>query len=298
MNNLIQIFIGSKPIFLSFVFIMSLLIGSFINVIIFRLPSILKKIWSQQCEEFLHKKDHVESEDNLRKTPFYKLFFRGSHCLHCNKNIAFYDNVPLISYLILCGKCRNCKHHISIQYPIIEALAAILATIVAMHFGVSIKTLAGCILTYVLLIQATIDFRHTFIPDEITLPMLWLGLLLSIPMIFITSGTAILGATLGYLSLWCLYWAFWFITKKEGMGYGDFKLLAQLGAWLGWQVLPFIILCSSVLGSVVGLWLIFTRGKNKIKRIPYGPFLAIAGWLALLYGHDINQWYWQIVGIY
>jgi leader peptidase (prepilin peptidase)/N-methyltransferase len=182
------------------------------------------------------------------------------------------------------------------QYPIVEALSAILCVIVAMRFGVTWQTIAGCFLTYTLIVQSTIDFRHTIIPDEITLPMIWVGLLLSIPVIFVAPQTAIIGAVGGYLFLWCIYWFFYWTTKKEGMGYGDFKLLAMLGAWIGWEMLPFIVLCSSILGSIIGIGFVLTKKKTLDRRIPFGPFLAIAGWIALIAGDAINTWYLQFAG--
>lgn len=296
MLQLIDIFKQSQGIFLAVVFIFSLLIGSFLNVMIFRLPVVLQRIWRKQCHEFLETNEPVT--ESMSTNSLQELLVQNSHCIHCKKQIHFYDNIPLLSYLLLSGKCRHCKQRISLQYPIIEGLSATLATIVAVRFGVSWQTIAGCMLTYVLIIQATIDIRHTLIPDELTLPMLWIGLLVSIPALFVNSSSAILGAACGYLCLWLLFWAFYFITKKEGMGYGDFKLLAMLGAWIGWQMLPFTVLCSSVLGSVIGLVIIFTKRSKKVLRIPFGPFLAVAGWIALLYGQQINDWYIRFAGIF
>lgn len=297
MSTIIEIFNSSPITFLSFVFILSLIIGSFLNVIIFRLPGLLKAVWRQQCREFLEDRQDTQNSDEHQKL-LHKLFVQNSHCLHCKKPIHYYDNIPVISYLLLRGKCRHCKKHFSIQYPCIEALSAFLGVGVAWYFGVSVQTIAGCLLTYVLLVQATIDLHHTIIPDEITLPMLWLGLLISIPSVFVNSSDAIIGAACGYLILWLIYWCFFLATNKEGMGYGDFKLLAMLGAWLGWQCLPFIILFSSILGSATGIVLITFKGSKRINRIPFGPFLAIAGFIALLFGHEINVWYLQYVGIY
>ncbi len=297
MTQLLDIFHQSQTFFLSFIFIISLVIGSGLNVIIFRLPKILDKIWHEQCNEFLHKTSPKTHNQKFSKSPLYKLFVRNSHCLECNHDIKFYDNIPLISYIILMGKCRHCKCKISLQYPCVEALSAILATCVALRFGVSVQTLAGLILTYILIVQSAIDCKHTLIPDEITLPTLWLGMLISITAIFTNSSAAILGAVFGYLLLWGIYWLFWLFTKKEGMGYGDFKLLAMLGAWLGWTQLPFIILASSVLGTIIGVGIISSAKKKRNIKIPFGPFLAIAGWISLLYGTYINNWYWHFVGI-
>ncbi|HSX20122.1 MAG TPA: A24 family peptidase [Gammaproteobacteria bacterium] len=299
MSDFLTILNGSEPIFLTVVIVFSLIIGSFLNVIIFRLPIILQKGWRQQCYEFLETKVPVTEQPDLMQSQvlLIELFTRPSHCLHCNTPIKFYDNVPLLSYIILRGKCRSCKHKFSIQYPIIEALAAALAAAVALRFSVSWQTVAGCILSYVLIVQAAIDLRHTIIPDEVTLPALWIGLLLSIQFVFVNSTDAIIGAVAGYMFLWLVYWSFFWATKKEGMGYGDFKLLAMIGAWLGWQMLPFTILCSSIIGSVIGVGLIFLHKKKRVKRIPFGPFLSMAGWIAMICGNDINTWYLQFAGL-
>lgn len=298
--DIVSFFAHSTPLFLCFVFFISLVIGSFLNVVILRFPPVLFQEWQRQCYEFLDSKMAEVDKPVIahKKDDISSALLNRSHCLHCKKPIRFYDNVPLISFFVLRGKCRQCHKPISWQYPIIEALAAMMATIVAYNFGVTWQTLAGCLFSYVLLVQATIDLQHTIIPDEITLPMVWIGLLLSIPLIFVDSKTAILGAVSGYLILWIIYWGFFIMTRKEGMGYGDFKLLAMLGAWLGWQMLPFIILCSSVLGSIVGLTMLVRHGKKSRKRIPFGPYLGFAGWIALIYGQAINDWYWQFAGIY
>lgn len=296
MLDLISIFNSSQATFLVAVGFMSLLIGSFLNVVIYRLPKILQKDWRRQCYEFLETKVPANEEHELDTTLLQELFTDRSHCLHCKKTIHFYDNIPLLSYLILGGKCRACKKSISIQYPIVEGLSALLCVLVAYNFGVTWQTVAGCFLTYVLIVQSTIDFRHTIIPDEITLPMIWIGLLLSINGIFVDPQASIIGAVSGYLFLWIIYWCFYLLTKKEGMGYGDFKLLAMLGAWLGWEMIPFIILCSSILGSVIGVSLFISKKKKLDRRIPFGPFLAAAGWIALIYGSAINEWYLHFAG--
>lgn len=295
MLALINIFQNSPTIFLIAVAFLSLLIGSFLNVIIFRLPKILQHAWRQQCYEFLETK--IPVCDTNEHSAFKELFARSSHCLHCQTPIQPYDNIPLFSYLFLGGKCRACKKTISKQYPLIEGLTALLCLIIALRFGVSAQTVAGCFLTYVLIVQAAIDAKHTIIPDEITLPMIWIGLLINISALFTDTTSAIIGAVAGYMILWVIYWCFYLITKKEGMGYGDFKLLAMLGAWLGWQMLPLVILLSSLLGSCLGIGLILVHGKKRIKRIPFGPFLAMAGWVALLYGAQINNWYIHYAGL-
>ncbi len=299
LQDMLHIFNNSLLIFLSFVGIISLFIGSFINVIIARLPNILMRQWRAQCYEFLELNDpQIEKSELYKgKSIFYELSTPRSHCPKCKTPIRIIDNIPILSYIFLRGKCHTCQRSISVQYPIVEALTAILCIIIAYTFGPSIQTVAGCFLTYVLLSQSGIDFIHKLIPDEITLPMIWLGLCLSLTPVFADCSSAIWGAIFGYMSLWTIYWLFFLATKKEGMGYGDFKLLAMLGAWLGWQYLPFIILFSSVLGGVVGLVFLIIAKKDRDTQIPFGPFLAIAGWVALVYGEQINTWYLNYSGV-
>lgn len=296
MLDLLYIFQNSKPFFLSFVGVLSLIIGSFLNVVIARLPNALKKEWRKQCYDFLElAPDKKDSEALIHKNFLTTLVTPRSHCPQCKKTIKFYDNIPLFSYIFLRGKCRFCKKHISLRYPCIELITAIAGILVANKFGVSWQTVAGCIFSYVLIAQSSIDLQHMLIPDEITLPTLWLGLLLSVFNIFIDSNTAIIGASAGYLSLWVIYWGFYMLTGKEGMGYGDFKLLAMLGAWLGWQQLSFVVLLSSLLGTLIGGYLIVFTKLLKARRIPFGPFLATAGWLAMMWGDQINNWYLNLI---
>lgn len=291
MNDLLSIFQSSPLIFIGFVTFISLLIGSFLNVVIARLPLILMRNWRKECFEYLE----LPNKDSDSKI---SLFLPRSYCPNCKATLLARDNIPILSYIILGGKCRTCKSHISIQYPLIESLTAILCMLVAWKFGVTWQTVAGCLLTQVLIAQSGIDFKHKIIPDEITLSVLWLGIIISIATIFCDSESSIIGAACGYLSLWLMYWLFYITTKKEGMGYGDFKLLAMLGAWLGWQMLPFIVIFSSILGSAVGLSLLLFTTSTRNTRIPFGPFLAIAGWLALMWGPDINDWYLIQTGLY
>lgn len=273
-------------IFYSLVAILALCLGSFLNVLIFRMPVALMQRWKAECYNFLDMPNHAKPSKFM-----YGLVFPSSHCPKCNHAIRVYDNVPLISYLFLGGKCRDCKKRISLRYPFIEYLAAILCLTVAFKYNVTWQALAGCVFTLTLISQATIDIDHTLIPDEITLPMLWLGLLLSTVPVFADSHSAIIGATLGYLFLWATYWLFYFITGKEGMGYGDFKLLAMIGAWLGWQLLLFVILFASVVGAVIGVTTLLITKKSYNTRIPFGPFLAAGGWLALICGREVTSWY-------
>lgn len=199
--------------------------------------------------------------------------------------------------MILRAKCRSCQKPISWRYPLIEALSAIAATIVAWHFGVSWQALAGIFLSYVLIVQSFIDLEYQIIPDEITLPVLWLGLLLAFNNTFNDLHSCVLGAVLGYLVLWVVYWLFWLVTKREGIGYGDFKLLAMVGAWFGAQALPFTILFSSIVGTLLGIIFLFATKQGRNTRIAFGPFLAIAAWLYMLWGNEFNTWYLQLSGL-
>ncbi len=252
---------------------LGLLVGSFLNVVILRFPQALEA-------------------DSLSLFP---LLLPRSHCPKCLTAIAWYDNIPLLSYLNLRGKCRHCQKTISKRYPAIEALTALLSFWIAYHFGFHLETLAALCLTWSLIALFFIDLDHMLLPDDITLPILWLGLLFNVLNVFTSTESAILGAVFGYGILWSVYWVFKIITHKEGMGYGDFKLLALFGAWLGWEALPFIILFSSLLGSIIGILLILFRRKTKNTPIPFGPFLIIAGFTALLWGQKINQLYLNLI---
>ncbi|HEB77175.1 MAG TPA: prepilin peptidase, partial [Methylothermaceae bacterium] len=220
-----------------------------------------------------------------------------SRCPHCGHHIRAWENIPILSWLWLRGRCSQCRAAISPRYPLIEGLTAVLSLAVAWRFGVSPQALWALVLTWSLIALSFIDYDHQLLPDILTLPLLWLGLLLSLFGIFTDPRSAIMGAAAGYLLLWGIYQLFRLITGKEGMGYGDFKLLALFGAWLGWQMLPLIILLSSLVGAVFGLALILLRGRDRELPIPFGPYLAIAGWIALLWGEQLNRWYLQLSGI-
>ena len=263
--------------------LLGLLVGSFLNVVIYRLPVIVMAEW-QEIED----KNSVES---------ISLSKPRSYCPHCQHSIAWYDNIPLLSFILLTGKCRHCDASISWRYPAVETLSACLSMICAWQFGYSLQLLAALIISWSLIAQSFIDFEHFILPDQINLPILWLGLLLSIADVFSNSHDSIIGASLGYLSLWSIYMIFKFLTGKEGMGYGDFKLLALIGAWLGWQQLPLIIVLSSLLGSVVGIVLITINRSGLNTPIPFGPYLATAGWLALVFGQTLNAWYQNLLVI-
>ncbi len=284
-------YLSQNPtLFLVLTGLLGLLIGSFLNVVILRLPVILEKRWRQECLEFLGQ-DGEETKDR------FDLVYPPSRCPHCGHRISAWENVPILSWLLLRGRCRECKASISIRYPLIEALTAVLSVMVAWHFGLSAQTLWGLILTWSLIALTVIDIDHQLLPDVITLPLLWLGLLLSLFGIFADPRASILGAASGYLILWSVYQLFRLLTGKEGMGYGDFKLLAVFGAWLGWQMLPLIILLSSLVGAMVGLGMILLRGRDRNLPIPFGPYLATAGWITLLWGKDLVSGYLEMSGL-
>ncbi|MEW5757046.1 MAG: A24 family peptidase [Pseudomonadota bacterium] len=273
-------------------FLFGLLVGSFLNVVILRLPVMLDRQWHSQCRDFLK----LPQDEKPREK--FNLILPASRCPHCGHLIRAYENIPVLSYLFLRGKCAGCGSGISLRYPIIELATAILTAVTAAHFGFGWQAVFAVMLTWSLIALAVIDFDTTLLPDAITLPMLWLGLLLSIFGLFVAPSAAIIGAAAGYLALWSVYWLFKLLTGKEGMGYGDFKLLGMLGAWLGWKMLPVVILLSSLVGAIVGIALIVFRGRDRSIPIPFGPYLAAAGWLALLWGEDVIQLYFQFAGIH
>ncbi len=269
--------------------IYGLLVGSFLNVVIYRLPIMMENDWREQCAELNSTNSQTEQASaEAADQPTFNLVTPRSRCNNCGHQIKMIENIPVISYIVLRGACAACGSKISWQYPAIELLTAILSVLVVMQFGVTLTALAMLAVTYALIALSVIDAKTTYLFDNITLPFLWLGLLFSLTGHGIEPGQAIIGAAVGYLSLWSIYKLFKLITGKEGMGYGDFKLLAMLGAWTGWQALPGIILLSSFVGAVIGLGLIAFRGRDRQIPIPFGPYLAIAGWLYLLYDESLS----------
>ena len=286
----------SQPItFIVTALILGLLVGSFLNVVIYRLPVMMHTEWQQQCNELLHP-EAVEKEDN-NKTETFNLNTPRSRCPKCNHKITYYENIPVFSYLFLKGKCSSCAEPISPRYALIELLTGILTAVVAWHFGFGWQAGAVMLLTWALIAMTFIDIDHQLLPDSITLPWLWLGLILSLFPVFVDSHTSLIGAAAGYLSLWSIFWLFKLLPGKEGMGYGDFKLLALLGAWMGWQLLPIVILLSSLVGAVIGIAMILILGRDRNIPIPFGPYLATAGWIAMLWGHDITNAYLSYSGL-
>ncbi len=285
--TLIDFLQTSPTAFIIVAAILGLLVGSFLNVVIHRLPLMMEAEWRQQCAELAGQADTAPP-------PALNLVTPRSRCPHCGHVITALENIPVLSYLVLKGACSACGKAIGLRYPLIEALTGLLTALVAWHFGWGWQAAAAVVLTWALIALSMIDLDHQLLPDSITQPFLWLGLALSL---YGTSGlftdmhSSIIGALAGYLSLWLVYQIFKRLTGKEGMGYGDFKLLALFGAWLGWQMLPAIILLSSLVGAAVGIGLILVRGRDRNLPIPFGPYLAAAGWIALLWGGQITQAY-------
>ncbi len=263
--------------------VFGLLVGSFLNVVIFRYPVMLKHSWTAQSRAWLEL-DELKDEPPTLSKP-------ASHCSNCKSPIKPYQNVPIVSWLLLRGKCAECKNRISARYPLVELLSAVLSTIVVYKFGFTLQSGFGLLLTWVLIALTFIDFDHQLLPDDIVLPILWLGLALSLVPVFSTSSSALIGAMSGYLVFWIVFQVFRLLTGKEGMGYGDFKLMALLGAWLGWEYLPQIILVSTLVGSVVGISMMIFKKAASDLAIPFGPYIAAAGWIAMVYGAEINQAY-------
>ncbi|MDH5764968.1 MAG: A24 family peptidase [Gammaproteobacteria bacterium] len=268
-------------LFYGLVIFISLSVGSFLNVVIYRLPRMMENEWQQQCTEFLK----IETQDESSHLSLAK---PASKCPNCGHQIKPWENIPVISYLLLKGKCASCKRHISAEYPIIELITAITSVVIAYHYGVSWQTVGGLFFTWALIALTMIDFHKQLLPDDIVYPLLWAGIVLGIFTIFVDLETSVIGAIAGYLTLWSIYHLFKIVTGKEGMGYGDFKLLAALGAWMGWKMLPLIILLSSFVGAAIGIAMIVFIKHDRNVPIPFGPYLAIAGWIAFLWGEAIT----------
>ncbi len=278
-------------LFVALAGVLGLLVGSFLNVVIHRLPKMMENEWREQCAELTAPID--QAPGHSAQKPTYNLVIPRSACPSCGHQITALENIPVVSYLALGGRCRGCKSKISARYPIVEAMTGLLSGLVAWHFGFGIAGLSALILLWGMIALAFIDADTQLLPDSITLPLLWLGLIVNSDNTFTDLRSAVLGAVFGYLALWSVYWLFKLATKKEGMGYGDFKLLAAIGAWLGWQVLPLVILLSSVVGAVIGIALIVLTRMGRNIPLPFGPYLAMAGFIALLWGKPIMDSYLQ-----
>ncbi len=286
LDSPVLIYIASNTkLLLLYSFIIGAFIGSFLNVVIHRIPIMLERQWKSECQELLSPDKEILSQGK------YNLCVPRSHCPSCDHQVKAIENIPIISYLFLKGKCSNCGIKISPQYPFVELLTAILTTIVVWKFGFSWQAFGGILFTWSLIALSGIDIKTHLLPDNLTLPLLWLGIIFNTFTIYIDLTSSVLGAIFGYLALWSVFHLFKLITGKEGMGYGDFKLLAALGAWLGWQSLPLIILLSSAVGAIIGIMMIVTKLQERSQPIPFGPYLAIAGWIAMLYGNQLIALY-------
>ena len=285
-----NVLVDTPILFYAIAGLIGLLVGSFINVVVYRLPVMLQRDWQAQARAVLHMPEAPAE-------PVFNLLVPNSRCPHCQHEIKPWENIPLVSWLFLRGKCSSCKQAISIRYPAVELLSAVLTLVIAWQFGATWQGLSMMLLTWGLLAMSLIDCDHQLLPDVLVLPLLWLGLLLNSQAFFVSLNDAVWGAALGYLSLWTGFWLFKLVTGKEGMGYGDFKLLAMIGAWGGWQVLPLTILLSSVVGAVLGSIMLRLKSAERDTTIPFGPYLAIAGWIALIWGEQITARYLQFAGV-
>jgi len=275
------------PILIAVVAIFSLAIGSFLNVLIHRLPKMMEADWRTQCAEL----QQAESPGvAVASSGRYNLLVPPSHCPQCKSPLRAIDNIPIASWLVLRGKCAHCATRISVRYPIVEALTAVLSALVAWKFGLTWQTALVLVFTWTLIALTFIDADTKLLPDDLTLPLLWLGLLANVVGLFVPLKDAVIGAAAGYLVLWSIYWVFKLTTGKEGMGYGDFKLLAALGAWMGWKALLPIVLLSSLVGAVVGIALILLARRGREIPIPFGPYLAAAGMIVMLTGDRLTRW--------
>lgn len=291
-NEILQFFQQSPLWFVAVVFLFSLCIGSFLNVVVYRLPRMMEQSWQQEYLEYF------EPEKQQPQTPLFNLAVPRSACPHCKHQLSAKDNIPLVSWLMLKGKCRYCKTPVSKRYPLLELFTAVISALVAWQFGATATGLLYLVVSWALLALTFIDIDKMLLPDQITLPLLWLVLVAAVTGYSkIDAASAITGAAIGYLALWSVYWLFKLLTGKEGMGYGDFKLLAVFGALLGWQLLPLIILLSSLVGAVIGTLMLAMQGKDKSNAIPFGPYIAAAGWIAMLWGEQITQAYLSMIAL-
>lgn len=282
----------------SFIFLIGILLGSFLNLVIYRLPIILERGFIHEIQVFLTEHTGKDPSLALPVQPTFNLCFPRSFCPHCKHQLTWWQNIPLFSYIILKCKCYYCQAAISPRYFLIELLTGIILLICGLQYGISWQAFWASIFSLFLIVLTFIDLDKQLLPNILTLPLLWLGLILSVSEMYISPQTAILGASMGYSCLWLIYWAFKLVTKKEGMGYGDFKLLAALGAWIGWQILPSILFLSAILGILYALVLRSFKKLEPGKPISFGPFLALAGWIAFMWAKPIEQFYFKLIGLY
>jgi len=292
LSSIFYFFNDHPDIFLVFITFCSLFVVSFLNVVIYRLPRMMQNAWHEECRLYLGLKPHPQEIEPL------SLALPFSHCPQCKKTLKPWHNIPVFSYLFLRGKCAYCKASISMRYPMVELITAVSSVYIAWNFGVSSQTLAALLFTWILIALTFIDLDYFLLPDHLTLLLLWLGLFCSLFSIFTESHEAIIGGIAGYLIFAAIEWVFKLVTGKTGMGQGDFKLLAGLGAFLGWQQLPIIILAASFIGAVFGITHMAIKRQFKSIPLPFGPYLAVAGWISLLWGNEVLTTYWQLVARY
>ncbi|PLT26972.1 A24 family peptidase [Pseudoalteromonas sp. MelDa3] len=296
MQSIIEVMQSQLWFYLTTIGLISLCIGSFLNVVIYRLPLMMQREWQSECRLLLEDELTANKPKQANINEPFNLVKPNSTCPKCKNAIKPWQNIPIISWLALKGKCASCSNPISARYPAVELITALLSLIVAYSFGATEQALLYIFVTWILVALTFIDIDHMLLPDQLTLPLVWLALIASVMGYTITPTDAIIGAACGYLSLWSVFWLFKLLTGKEGMGYGDFKLLAVFGALLGWQSLLTIILLSSVVGAIIGIALLSIQGKDKATPIPFGPYLAIAGWIAMLWGNQIQGAYFNLIG--
>ena len=299
----VALIFANPVLFGVFALAFGLLIGSFLNVVIYRLPIMMERDWREQCRELLAGDSRADTPAAAEPDPPFNLLEPRSACPECKTTIPAWHNIPLLSYALLRGRCAQCRTRISARYPTVELLSGLIAIAVTWRFGPGWEAIAAAAVSWSLIALSGIDIDRQLLPDSITLPLLWAGLCASLlhktvpgEMLFINPRSSLIGAALGYLSLWSVYQLFKLVTGKEGMGYGDFKLLAALGAWLGWQMLPLIIILSALVGAVAGIAMILLLGRERQLPIPFGPYLAAAGWVAMMAGDDLVGWYLRLTG--
>jgi leader peptidase (prepilin peptidase) / N-methyltransferase len=304
LNDVVLLYSSNPALFAGCVFLIGLIVGSFLNVVIYRLPIILEREWRSQAAEALTT--GATSQDASPAAPLerFSLSTPRSACPNCKAPITALQNIPVISWLVLRGRCASCKTKISARYPLVELTTGVLSAWVAWHFGFGAPAACALLITWALIALTGIDIDHQLLPDDITLPLMWAGLLAAVAIgpiagaaLPVSPRDALIGAAAGYVSLWLVFHAFKLVTGKEGMGYGDFKLFAALGAWLGWKVLPMVIVLSAATGAVLGILLIALQGHDRRAPMPFGPYLAAAGWLAMMYGDSLLNGYLRISGL-
>jgi len=306
LNDLAALYTDNLAVFVGSVFLLGLVIGSFLNVVIYRLPVMLERAWRSQAAELLSSVGDASSPTLIAQavTERFDLITPRSACPACKAPIKAWQNIPVVSWLLLHGRCASCKTKISVRYPLVELATGLLSAWVAWHFGFGVAAACGLLVSWTLIALSGIDIDHQLLPDGITLPLMWAGLLAAVVVgptpgspIPVSAHDAIIGAAAGYVSLWLVFHTFRLITGKEGMGYGDFKLFAALGAWLGWKLLPLVILLSAATGAALGILMIVLRGRDRSAPIPFGPYLAAAGWIAMMYGDVLVSSYLRVSGL-